>query len=44
MGAALNLYHDEIKRGNVVKYKGMASNFVSTLKQIIEHKLHKVKK
>lgn len=42
MGAALNLYHEELKRGNVTKYKGMTSNFVSLLKQIIEHKLHKV--
>ena len=42
MGTALNLYYDEIKRGNGQKYKGMASNFVATLKQIIEHKLHKV--
>ena len=42
MGAALNLYHEELKRGNISKYKNLASNFVAMLKQIIEHKLHKV--
>ena len=42
MGAAFNLYHEELKRGHVQKYKGQASNFVSMLKQIIEHKLNKV--
>jgi AP-4 complex subunit epsilon-1 len=42
VGAALNLYHEEMKKGNIAKYKPLASNFVALLKQIIEHKLHKV--
>ncbi|CAD8201080.1 unnamed protein product [Paramecium octaurelia] len=41
MGAAFNLYHEELKRGAVYKYKPLTGTFVSVLKQIIEHKLHK---
>ena len=32
IGAALNLYHEEMKKGSVIKYKGLASNFVTILK------------
>ncbi|CAD8066422.1 unnamed protein product [Paramecium primaurelia] len=41
MGAAFNLYHEELKKGAVNKYKPLTGTFVSMLKQIIEHKLHK---
>jgi AP-4 complex subunit epsilon-1 len=32
MGAAFNLYHEELKRGIVTKYKPLAGTFVSMLK------------
>jgi AP-4 complex subunit epsilon-1 len=32
IGAALNLYHEELKRGQVMRYKGLVSNFVTILK------------
>ncbi|CAD8096428.1 unnamed protein product [Paramecium sonneborni] len=41
MGAAFNLYHEELKKGAVNKFKPLTGTFVSMLKQIIEHKLHK---
>ncbi|CAK59090.1 unnamed protein product (macronuclear) [Paramecium tetraurelia] len=41
MGAAFNLNDEELKRGSVNKYKPLTGTFVSMLKQIIEHKLHK---
>jgi hypothetical protein len=32
IGAALNLYHEELKKGAVHRYKGMVDNFVIILK------------
>lgn len=32
MGTAFNLYHEELKKGNIQKYKSLAPTFVSMLK------------